>query len=651
MSYPTYPEYVDSGIEWIGEIPSDWRVKPAFAVVSEQKNSNKGMVETKVLSLSYGNIVERDVASNMGLLPASFETYQVVDPGNIILRLTDLQNDKKSLRVGLVKDRGIITSAYLCLNPKSLDSRFAYYLLHNYDLRKVFYFMGAGVRQSMSFEDLRRLPCVVPSMSEQQAISTFLDRETARIDGLIGKKVRLIKLLEEKRQAVISHAVTKGLNPNTPMKDSGIDWLGQIPEHWLHNTKFSYLAKSERQSFVNGPFGSDLLSSELMETGIPVIYSGDVKVNKFIKKSKWCVSAVKAEQLNFCRVDEGDLLLSKVGDPPGLACIYPLGSPSAIVTQDVVRVKTDPQKCTALYLAYFLNSEMGKFLIKEITVSSTRGRYSLGDLKNIRLILPPVTEQVQIIEHIQNVTQKYDVGVEKAKQAINCLKEHRTSLISAAVTGKIDVRPKAEVIALSSRQKRNLVAAEIIRHMHAHRTFGRTKAQKMFYLCEAYVGLSEFQGNYERYAAGPHDPKQMNSIAAELEDLQWYRQVEEINPETGSIRYSYQPLVNASEPFDLYEQNMLSEKKKIAHLITVARNWTTQQSEIIATLYAAWNDLLLDGKTVTDALVLSEVKNNWDEKKKRIPDYKWQAGFELMRKHNLIPTGKGPHTISQAGLF
>ncbi|MFM6207134.1 restriction endonuclease subunit S, partial [Planktothrix sp.] len=192
----------------------------------------KNLVEKNLLSLSYGRIIKKDFESNYGLLPESFETYQIVNPGNIILRLTDLQNDKKSLRVGIVKEKGIITSAYLCLNTQHIYAQYAYKLLHNYDILKVFYNMGSGIRQNMNFKDLKRLPILVPPPEEQKAIAHFLDHKLEQIEQYIRNKQRLIELLNEQKTAIINRAVTKGINPNVPMKHSGIEWLGEIPVHW-----------------------------------------------------------------------------------------------------------------------------------------------------------------------------------------------------------------------------------------------------------------------------------------------------------------------------------------------------------------------------------------------------------------------------------
>lgn len=199
----------DSGIEWLDSIPSSWEVKPTYAICSASTEKNTDGLENNVLSLSYGNIIKRKTDTNFGLLPDSFNTYQIVKDGDIILRLTDLQNDKNSLRVGLVTQSGIITPAYLKLSVKhAITPSFSYYLLHTYDIFKVFYGMGGGLRQSMKFEDFRRLPLLIPSKIEQESIVTFIDKRIIKIDILIEKQLQQITLLKERRTALISAAVT-----------------------------------------------------------------------------------------------------------------------------------------------------------------------------------------------------------------------------------------------------------------------------------------------------------------------------------------------------------------------------------------------------------------------------------------------------------
>jgi type I restriction enzyme, S subunit len=182
------------------------------------------------------------------------------------------------------------------------------------------------------------------------------------------------------------------------------------------------------------------LASELTREGVPVLYSGDIREAGFCRKSDKYVTEEKALQLNFCRADPGDLLLAKVGDPPGTACVYPDRNSAAVITQDVVRVKLDPTLADPTYIAYLMNSKVGRRFIAFISVEATRGRFSLADLKAIRLFLPPLPEQIRISDHLQVHLSEIDALEERLLETVERLLEYRSALITDAVTGKIDVR-------------------------------------------------------------------------------------------------------------------------------------------------------------------------------------------------------------------
>lgn len=199
-----------SGVEWIGDIPEKWDVRKLFQVFTQVKNKNQGMTETNLLSLSYGKIKQKNIETSFGLLPESFETYNIIEKNNIVLRLTDLQNDQKSFRVGLSTQRGIITSAYVTMRAK--DSRMApylYYLLHTFDIEKGFYGMGDGVRQGLNWDELKKLlSLVLPPLSEQKEIADYLDAKCAEIDAFITKKQTVIEKLTEYKKSLIYECVT-----------------------------------------------------------------------------------------------------------------------------------------------------------------------------------------------------------------------------------------------------------------------------------------------------------------------------------------------------------------------------------------------------------------------------------------------------------
>jgi len=201
----------NSGVEWLGDIPEHWELGLLSVLFDNNKVKNTGMLNNNLLSLSYGKIIKKNIETTFGLLPESFETYQIVKPGYIILRLTDLQNDKKSLRTGLVTQEGIITSAYVGLKKKSKsigNESFIHYYLHTFDIFKGFYGMGSGVRQSLIFDELKKLKIVLPPLAEQDTIVKFINDTILRIDNLISKSEKSIELLKGKRTALISATVT-----------------------------------------------------------------------------------------------------------------------------------------------------------------------------------------------------------------------------------------------------------------------------------------------------------------------------------------------------------------------------------------------------------------------------------------------------------
>ena len=192
----------DSCIEWIGLIPSSWNIHPVYYYFGERKAKNYDLKEQNLLSLSYGKIIRKDINASGGLLPANFSTYNIVEAGDIIIRPTDLQNDKRSLRTGLVTEHGIITSAYIALMPKSgVNSKYFHYLLHAYDLMKVFYNMGNGVRQGLNYSEFSKLMVVAPSREEQQEIVDYLDNKCEQIDSIIETKKEQLTVLGEYKKA------------------------------------------------------------------------------------------------------------------------------------------------------------------------------------------------------------------------------------------------------------------------------------------------------------------------------------------------------------------------------------------------------------------------------------------------------------------
>lgn len=414
MQFKQYPSYKNSGVEWLGDVPEHWNLKRFCYLFAENKKKNIRLKETNVLSLSYGNIKEKNIDDNKGLLPESFETYQIIEPDDIIFRFTDLQNDKRSLRSAISKYHGIITSAYIAVKTKQ-NADFYNYLFRAYDLQKVFYSMGEGMRQSLKMDELNKMPVVLPNKDEQKRIVSFLDTETARIDNLIAKQEKLIELLEEQRKSIISHAVTKGLNPNAPMKDSGVEWLGEVPEHWIiSRVKFNFRNLDSKRI----PLTSEERS---YRQGVYPYYgaSGIIDyVNSFI-------------------FEEDLVLFSEDG-----ANLAYRSMPIAFVAKGKYWVNNHahilkPFDNLTAYWACVLESVDVNLSI----TGATQPKITAENLGNICISFPPsFEERLSINNYILEESLKIDTLILKQNQLIEKLKEYRASIISHAVTGKIDVR-------------------------------------------------------------------------------------------------------------------------------------------------------------------------------------------------------------------
>lgn len=427
MDFKSYPIYKDSGVEWIGNIPSHWSVKRFGYIFRENKIKNSALIETNVLSLSYGCIKEKNIEDNKGLLPESFETYQIIQPNDIIFRFTDLQNDKRSLRSAISKFHGIITSAYIGVRTTA-NAEFYNYLFRAYDQQKVFYSMGDGMRQSLKIDELNRMPIVFPSDVEQQQIVSFLDSETSRIDNLIAKQEKLIEKLEEHRKSVISHAVTKGLDPNVPMKDSGSEWLGEVAEHW-DSCNLKFISKI----YAGGTPDRNRLDY-WAKGEIPWINSGAVNQVIIKEPSEYITElGLKNSSAKYIPVNSLVMALAGQGKTKGMVAYTSI---ETTCNQSMAAIV--PKNYHYKFLYYWLDSNYQN--IRNLTGGDNRDGLNLAVLSNIPCPKSSIVEQTQIVSFLDSETSRIDNLIAKQEKLIEKLKEYRTSIISYAVTGKIDVR-------------------------------------------------------------------------------------------------------------------------------------------------------------------------------------------------------------------
>lgn len=441
-------EMKDSGVEWIGEIPADWTIVRVSHLFANRKNPNRKGEEKNRLSLSYGRIIRKDINSEEGLLPESFNTYNIVEPGDIIIRPTDLQNDKRSLRTGLSKDHGIITSAYIALKPitSRIDSRFYYYLLHSYDIEKVFYNMGNGVRQGLTFALFAKLPIVKPSLLEQQSIADYLDSKCSQIDFIVEKTRQEIEKLKEYRQSMITEAVTKGLDPDVEMKDSGVEWIGKIPSSWKIGRVKNILDYADKYPIGDGDHGL-IKPTDYKDSGIPYIrvqnltWEGTLDLSKVVYISSETNQKIRGSQLK-----PNDILIAKTGATIGKVGIIPNDMPISNTTSHVGKI-TISKKHNPSFLLYVLSSNLVREQLKEISaMQSTRPELGISNMKNLVITIPSRDVQDEIAITLSRKTAQIDLAVRKQYQLIDKLQEYKKSLIYECVTGKKEVASNARSV-------------------------------------------------------------------------------------------------------------------------------------------------------------------------------------------------------------
>lgn len=395
-----------SGIDWIGDIPKSWKVTRLQTLFDQVKDKNSGTKEKNLLSLSYGKIVKKDIEGAFGLIPESFDTYNIIKKNDIVLRLTDMQNDQVSLRTGLVKEeKGIITSAYVTIRLRFGSPSYYHWYLYAFDTSKQIYAFGQGVRQSLTFEELKKMLILLPSPKEQQAIADFLDEECAQIDSIATDLEKQIALLQQYKKSLITETVTKGLDKSVPMKDSGVEWIGKIPDHW----------DAKRMKYFLSVSSGDAITNEQLEDGEYPVYGGGKQMGYF----------------NRTNVDKNKILIGRVGANCG--CVTITDVPSW-ATDNALVVQT---YCHFKYIYYLLISadlnRLNEANAQPLITGAKVGNCVVSFTKNY-------AEQEEIARYLDEHCEKIENIIVGKQEQLETIRQHKKSLIYEYVTGKKRVK-------------------------------------------------------------------------------------------------------------------------------------------------------------------------------------------------------------------
>lgn len=421
-----YNEYKDSGVQWLGEIPSHWDMQRWRFLLTENKVKNTDCKVKVQLQFKYGDIVRKANQDEDAGVLETISKYTVVAPDDIMINGLNLNYDFISQRVAQVRENGVITSAYVSLRPTSLAcSRYYTYFLKSMDFKKMFHGMGTGIRLTLSYNELKNQFIPFPSIAEQQAIADYLDTATAKIDEAIAQQQKMIDLLNERKQIIINNAVTKGLNPGAPMKDSGVDWIGEIPEHW-EITKLKKKSKIILGKMLSNAPGNKYEYFCAKDVHYGCADDSDLKQMFF--------SDTEREQY---KVNYGDMLIVEGGAGAGGCAIYK-GTKTTYIQNSIMIVRGNEDMVNE-YICSFMQSINQRGYVEFICNKATIPHFTKEKAGGVNIAVPPIEEQNKIVKYIEKMCAPIDNAISSAAKQISLLQERKQIIINDVVTGKVKV--------------------------------------------------------------------------------------------------------------------------------------------------------------------------------------------------------------------
>jgi type I restriction enzyme S subunit len=448
--YKPYPAYKDSGVEWIGSVPEHWSVK-RLRHVARFKNSNvdkksyDGQQHVRLCNYTdvyYNEFINR----NLNFMPSTASLDEIeqfsLKKGDVII--TKDSEDPSDIGIpAIVSDdlNGVVCGYHLTLirDNDFETSRIIHRALQAKPTQAHFFVEAPGVtRYGLNQDAIGDTPICLPPPQERKNLADHIDRETARIDALIAKKTRFIELLKEKRSALITHALTKGLDPSVKMKDSGVEWIGEVPEHWVIGRLSDFCS-----SISTGPFGTSLGVGDYVEDGIPVINPSHMIDGACVPDSLVTVSDATAERLAFWKLRAGDIVAARRGEL-GRAAIITNRECGWICGTGSLRLTPSPARVFPGYLYSVLQSNYARAWLDRESVGSTMPNLNESLIGRLPVTMPPSTsEQVTLLRGLDQQEQRVASLIANTKRSIDLLKERRSAFITAAVTGQIDLRESA----------------------------------------------------------------------------------------------------------------------------------------------------------------------------------------------------------------
>ena len=429
-------EMKDSGIEWVGAIPAAWGVHRIASHFQEIKEKNTANAYSNALQFKMGKIIAKPQKWDEDETNETYSAYTVVHPNTIMINGLNLEFDFVTQRVARVECNGIITSAYIALSPRDdINAEYICYLLKSYDACRAFHSMGRGLRKILSYSELKNKPIVVPPLAEQERIAAFLDAECAEIDAVLEKTRASIEEYKKLKQAVITQAVTKGIRGDRPMKDSGIEWIGDIPAEW-RKTQLRHCAAIKSGITLGKKYEK---TDSLVER--PYLRVANVQDGYVDLSVLTTIKVTQDEDLKY-RLHAGDVLMTEGGDRDklGRGCVWHGEIEPCLHQNHIFAVQTSKDTLLPEFLEYLTVSDVGRSYFDVTAIKTTNlACTSSSKVLAFTIPLPSVEEQAEIVEALNTKCAGIDALGAKKQQYLTEIENYKKSLIYEYVTGKKEV--------------------------------------------------------------------------------------------------------------------------------------------------------------------------------------------------------------------
>lgn len=633
-------EMKDSGIEWIGKIPKNWQIKRLKNVLYERKENNNPIKTNNILSLTNDRgVIPYNEKGNQGnKAKDDLTSYKLAYPNDIILNSMNVVIGS----VNISSYFGCVSPVYYMLYTNKYNIKYYNYIFQTNTFQSSLKGLGNGIleiRMRIPMEKLNNVLLPIPPKEEQNRIVEILDEKITELNNIIAKTKQTIEDYKLYKESLITELISKGLNKNVFQKETNIEWLDSIPQHWEET-------RLKNKIYVRARLGwKGLKAEEYVNDGYPLLSAFNIINSKLSFKEVNYINKFRYDESPEIKLSIGDILLVKDGAGIG-KCGIVEDLPTESTVNGSIALLTCKSDLNSKYLYYYFLSKLFQKYVDRLKDGMGVPHLFQRDIKMIYLAIPPEKEQREIVGILDAKCDEIDNLINSKNKIINELEQYKKSLIYEYVTGKKEVGKKKfdnidNINGIKINCKDNIFAqaillCKIIEKLRNY-NLGRVKAEKTLYLIEKEVGF-DFNNKYVREAAGPLS-ENLYKCESIISKNKW------VNIKKVKKYIEYEMLPNFNKYNKYYDKYFSNYDSQIEKIIDIIKNYSTDKAEMVATLYAAWNDFIIKKDKVSEIKIVKDVRENWNDRKKRFNEKEWLEVLDEMKRIGLTPKGNGNLTV------